>query len=145
MLMLRFCNTDANNVNGVRNKGLSVIKDCACPLPHYEVWMSLLHDVFLGADVLLLPRVHDMPLFQNLHGKRFGLLTFELHLRGKSGWAHELLLRVDKKQQQRQQKNHITNKQCKWINPEKIHELVKTDKKNDRNFPKSSKNLNLNW
>lgn len=46
--------------------------------------MSLLHDVFLGANVLLLPRVHDVSLFQNLHGKRFGLVTFELHLSKKN-------------------------------------------------------------
>lgn len=45
--------------------------------------MSLLHDVLLGADVFLLPRVHYVALFQNLHGKRFGLLAFELHLDGK--------------------------------------------------------------
>lgn len=45
--------------------------------------MRLLHDVFLRADVFLLPRVHDVALFQNLHGERFGLLTFELHLDGK--------------------------------------------------------------
>lgn len=45
--------------------------------------MSFLHDVFLGADVFLLPRVHNVALFQNFHGKCFGLLTFELHLNEK--------------------------------------------------------------
>lgn len=42
--------------------------------------MGLLHDLLLRADVLLLPCVHNVPFLQDLHGKGFGLLTFELNL-----------------------------------------------------------------
>lgn len=38
--------------------------------PDNEVGVSLLHDELLRADVLLLPRVHYVPLLQDLHGKR---------------------------------------------------------------------------
>lgn len=48
--------------------------------PYDEVRVRLLHDELLGADVLLLPGVHDVPLLQDLHGKCFVLLAFELHL-----------------------------------------------------------------
>ena len=50
-------------------------------LPDDEVGVSVGHDVFLRPDVLLLPRVHDMALLQDLHGKGLGLLVLQLHLR----------------------------------------------------------------
>lgn len=42
--------------------------------------MGLLHDEFLRTNVLLLSCVHYVPLFQDLHGKGFVLVTLELNL-----------------------------------------------------------------
>lgn len=36
--------------------------------------------MLLCTDVLLLPRVHDVTLLQNLHGECFSLLVLQLHL-----------------------------------------------------------------
>ena len=49
-------------------------------LPDNEVRMGLLHDEFLRADMLLLPRVHDVTLLQELHGKSLQLITLQLDL-----------------------------------------------------------------
>lgn len=49
-------------------------------VPNNEVRVGLLHDEFLRTNVLLLSCVHYVPLFQNLHGKGFVLITLELNL-----------------------------------------------------------------
>ena len=49
-------------------------------LPDNEVRVGLLHDEFLRADMLLLSRVHNVTLLQDLHGKRLHLITFQLNL-----------------------------------------------------------------
>ncbi len=54
-------------------------------VPDYKVWMCLLHDQFLRADVLLLSRVHNVTLLQDLHPKRLHLIALELHLTTKPG------------------------------------------------------------
>ena len=54
-------------------------------LPHYEVGMSPLHDLLLRANVLLLSGVHDVAFLENLHGKRLGLLAFQLDLNDRQG------------------------------------------------------------
>jgi len=43
--------------------------------------VSLRHDVFLGANVFLLSRVHNVTLLQDLHGERLGLFALQLHLK----------------------------------------------------------------
>lgn len=42
--------------------------------------MGLLHDEFLRTNVLLLSRVHYVPLFQDLHGEGFVFVALELNL-----------------------------------------------------------------
>lgn len=49
-------------------------------LPHYEIWVSSLHDLLLWADMLLLPRIHDVAFLENLHCKGFRFFAFQLDL-----------------------------------------------------------------
>lgn len=58
-------------------------------LPNDEIRVGLLHDELLRANVLLLSRVHYVPLFQDLHGKGFVFVALELNLqssRNKERW-----------------------------------------------------------
>lgn len=49
--------------------------------PDDEVGVRLGHDVFLRADVFLLSCVDNVTFLQDLHSKRFRLLTLKLHLK----------------------------------------------------------------
>jgi len=72
-------------------------------VPHDEVRVRLLHDEFLWTNVLLLSRVDDVPLLQDLHGVGFVLVALELNLqwgnerdvqarrRGRGGAAREVV------------------------------------------------------
>lgn len=53
-------------------------------LPDDEVRVGLLHDEFLRTNVLLLSRVDDVPLLQDLHGKGFVFVALELNLQTRN-------------------------------------------------------------
>lgn len=55
-------------------------------IPNNEVRVGLLHDELLRTNVLLLSRIDNVPLLQDLHGEGFVLIALELNLRVKSGW-----------------------------------------------------------
>lgn len=54
-------------------------------VPNDEVRVGLLHDEFLWTNVLLLPRVDNVPLLQDLHCEGFVLVALELNLRRVTG------------------------------------------------------------